>query len=144
MRIYLFVVGVLLTTLFSSCCSDCEGTIVRLKWIYINETPYQITHVNGNSLYNVAPFDTSIIDDERENVTGTISCGLFKEPPGTCFDSPCVISYSGEKCDTLLISEGNQGIRDINRYECKKVSDKRFELTYRYTQSDYDIAKPCQ
>ena len=64
--------------------------------------------------------------------------------PEMCYDRPWVISYSGIKCDTLFIDIENKIVRDINRYEGKKVDDNHFELTFRYTQADYNNAENCQ
>lgn len=139
---------VFFTCTFSTCCRDCEGMIVRMKWIYINETPYNINYENPREGFDLTPYDTAMFENELEGVTEDVLCGVsFTNTPSVNTTYPTVVFYSNgsiKKCDTLLIINSvDRGVDDINRFECKKIDKNHFEFIFRYTQSDYNNAKSC-
>ncbi len=148
MRSLAIGISVFLSCTFSTCCRDCDGTIIKMKWIYINETPFDITYENAREGFNLTPFDTVTTEKELEGVKEYVSCGIsYSQTPSVSTKYPNVIFFTNEngikKCDTLYDNQSFGGVRDINRFECNKIDNNHFEMTFRYTQADIDHAKYC-
>jgi len=140
MRYLLIGINILLLFLHNSCKkTDYQ---VKSKWIYINETKHYITY-NPDfwSIFNVNPYDTIVYyqdDDGSKNVTESDFV-----PPINAL----IIFYDNVKCDSLKRGEkpnlGN-GPLGINNYVSRKLEDRYFEFTYRFTEKQYNDSKVCK
>lgn len=128
----------------SSCCVDCDQLLYETHWIYINDTEYDIMYNNPKDVrFNIKSHDTIIIIEERESPAENLCDD--STPPSCCTDfAPCVVQYGLNKCDTFNVQLGHQWIRDINRFQCKKIGKRKFQYTYRYTEVDYQNANVCE
>ncbi len=148
MRYLAIGISIFITCTYSTCCRDCEGTIIKIKWIYINETPFDISYENAREGFNLTILDTVVTEKELEGVKDDVFCGVsFTQTPSVSTKYPNVIFFTKDngvkKCDTLYDNHSFGGVRDINRFECKKIDNNHFEMTFRYTQADIDHAKDC-
>jgi len=130
-------------SIFLFLCISCKKTDyqVKSKWIYINETSHNITYSPDYwSKFNVNPHDTIIYFEEGDG---------SKEITENSFVSPLrpeIIIYDGIKCDSLKVGDKpylGDGPLGMSNYANKKLGERYYEFTYRFTEEMFNNAKNC-
>ena len=115
---------------------------VKAKWIYINETGHNITYYPDYwSNFNVKPHDTTFYYQDSDG-SKDIKVDDYVSPVNAL-----VVYYDNIKCDTL--NRGNKpdlgdGPLNMANYSSKKLDDRYYEFTYRFTEKDFLEAKDCK
>lgn len=138
MRFLIF--GISLTTIFASCIK--KDYQVKAKWVYINKTGHNITYSpDYYSNFNIAPYDTTIYFQDGDG---------GKDITENDYVSPInnsIIFFDNTKCDTLKRGTkpnlGNGPIGMAN-YESKKLGERYYEFTYRFTEEQFTNAHICK
>ncbi len=125
MRYLIIGINVVLTGLMIGCKTDY---VVRSKWVYINETEYEISVIYHSS-FSIEPNGQHVFEetgDGSKNVTADSYV-----PPNID-----LIMYDSVKCEQL--AAGNkagqgEGPAGIQNYESKKLEERFYEFTYRFT-----------
>jgi hypothetical protein len=127
--------------LFGIGCIRKVDYSLKAKWVYINETGYNITYYPNRSAFNVKPHDTTIY---YQDDTGPKDISAEEYiPPLNAY----IIFYDNIKCDTFKIgpnSNSDDGPLGTANYESKKLGTNNFEFTYRFTEEDYLNAQDCK
>lgn len=139
---YLITIGSFLLILFFNNCGQTDY-LARSKWIYINETEYEIFFVRDSSewsKFNLKPFETKTFEEENEG-------GKEVKPENFIpLVRPFIIWYGNFLCDTLFITSSREGDGPcgISNYSNRKLEKRYYEFTYRFTLSDVAKADTCK
>ena len=130
-----FLIGISFFCLnFTSCKKDIDYRI-RARWIFINETNYNITFkpVGFWEEFNVTANSTTIFEesfDGPKEVSAVDYTPILKAE---------YLVFDALKC--LLISEA--GADQIENYSNLKIDDRYFEFTFRFTQDHFNKSQNC-
>lgn len=113
---------------------------VRANYIYINETDSSINYPTDWDEFNVSAKDTFIYETDFEGPE-SVEADDYEPPMIGCY--PCIIHYGVNLCDTLSKEEINSPL-NIDNYESKKLGNRYYEFTFRFTQQMLDSTKYCQ
>jgi hypothetical protein len=129
---------------FATSCKEHVDYRARAKWIYINETSYNISYAPNTiklNSFNLQPFDTFVYEEDSEGGKN-ITVESYVSPL-----RPHVIFFGNSLCDTLIsganpsVGEGPIG---MNNYESKKIGEGNFEFTFRFTEIMVVNADTCR
>jgi hypothetical protein len=128
----------LLIGVISFLITNCKSEIdyrVDANWIYINETNHSITYAPENTWndFNVGPKDTTIFIQHGD---GPKDISVESYVP---IINALTVMIDGTKCNTELAVK----LHDISSYEAKKIDDRTYEFTFRYTEENTSDAVNC-
>ena len=137
MRFIIFGISILL--MFS--CKRAIDYHIKLKYIYVNQTDYNITYSPGywNDKCNLMPNDSVIINqisDGGDRNTDPLSLG---DP----FLRPDIIYYNNILCYTQRLRT-DPGPGNINDYTIKTIKNNDFEYRYVFTKAFAARADTCR
>lgn len=126
---------------FSTSCKKKDYQ-VKANWIYINETGHNITfRPDSWSNFNVKPYDTTFYFQNGDGGNDITEMSYVSPLNAE------VIYYDNFKCDTLKqgikpnLGDGPLGMAN---YVSKKLGERYYEFTYRFTEKQYADAKTCK
>jgi len=128
-----FLIGISLAFATLSSCRKVDYNI-KADFIYINETNHLIEYNGESKIFNVNAEDTTIYVFESEGPK-EVTIESYVAPLHS-YSYPCIIKFDNIKCDTIE----NSGPADIKNYESRKISERYYEFTYRYTVLDFQNA----
>jgi hypothetical protein len=122
--------------------TSCKKTIdygVKLNYIFVNNTKYNVSFSEKANVLNVTPFGKSnhIIYSEGPK---EIAKNDFRTSPVQTLCNTCIVFYDNSRCDTLK----GTGIESINNYEFVKIGQGEYELKYTFNESDFLRSKMCK
>jgi len=144
--------------LLSSCGQQLDNTNT-IYFIYLNPTPHYIEYNfnpfkkdrHRNSTISVKPFDSLFVEIASYEVPDRYEEICF--PLDRDFKSmfvldngfPHVIKYDNSRCDTFTNSNKMSfRITDFKSYKCKKLDKYTKAYYYKYSEDDFEKAKPCK
>jgi hypothetical protein len=131
----IFLLLILLIFVLNACGRKDYALITT--WYVINETDSVISFARPSTLApSIKPFDTLFYYSDSEGP---------KEPDpkrvGILSQQSDIVYYGVGLCDTQELSQYD--INNINNYEIKVISKRKFEYIYRFTPEMLANAKPC-
>ncbi|AWG21745.1 hypothetical protein FFWV33_09430 [Flavobacterium faecale] len=138
---YLFfgVFSIFILTINIACTEDSEY-IVKADFIYFNDTNYVIELISSAK---INPNSSLKISFEGEGSKTTDHNSYVPPYP---FGDGTVIKYDDIKCDFLnpgTKAGRGEGPSGIQNYEFKKISERYYEFTFRFTEADFEQAENC-
>lgn len=119
---------------------SCKTTdyVVKSKWIFINETQYEIEAVYHSS-FKIEPFGEYSFE---QNFNGPKDVNVDSYVPPNID----IIRYDGVWCNQLTINQvgHGEGPAGIQNYEYNKIEERFYEFTYRFTKEQFDQAEKCK
>ncbi len=139
---YLIICSSILIILTFNNCGPTDY-IVKSRWIYINDNKNKILFSRDSSemtMFNLDSGETKIFETESEG---------SKNPSSKDFIpllSPFIVYYGDFLCDTLFLTNAREGEgpRGISNYVSRKIQDRYFEFTYRFSIADVVKADTCK
>lgn len=134
MRFLLIGTNLILLTSFEGCKKDIDFR-VRSKWVFINETSYEITYKPDGfwNEFNVAPNSSTTIEQESEGPE-QVSVNNFTPPLKAQY-----LVFNSTKC--ILLSA--VGADKIENYANQKLEERYFEFTFSFTELHYNNSTDC-
>ena len=138
--------GTSLLLAMASCTTDIDYR-VRSKWIYINETnqPIELNVAINNQTSPDAiinPLD-SLISSEDSEGPKEVTESTYVPPFGND-----TVRYGQSQCLVYdptggAIGEGEGPFGTAN-YESRKIGERYYEFTYRFTEEEFAEAEDCE
>ncbi|MEN6454205.1 MAG: hypothetical protein ABFD10_08090 [Prolixibacteraceae bacterium] len=133
---HFLLIGIISFSIFS--LSSCKGDTdycLNTTWIYINQTSHVITFNTQGfwTDFNVAAFSTTKVIEHSESSKDIIVESIVPTL------NPSTVVIDGTKCDAELAVK----LHDISSYEAKKIDDRTYEFTFRYTEENTSDAVNC-
>jgi len=130
-------IGIISFSIFflSSCKGDTDYSL-NTTWIYINQTSHVITF-NPQGIwtdFDVAAFSTTTYIEHSESSKDIIVESIVPTL------NPSTVVIDGTECSTELPLK----LRDISSYSVKKIDDRTFEFTFKYTEENTSNTANCQ
>lgn len=139
MRFSLIGISIILLSFMTIGCKQVDYS-VRAKWVYINETNLDVKYPKGWDDFNVSAKDTLIYETDTEGPE-QMNAENYVPPINAN-----IIFFNDNLCDTLNVTK--PGIGDgplgINNYDSRRLGERYYEFTFRYTQQMVDSAVNCQ
>lgn len=134
MRYLLFGISASLIILTIS-CERTKDYSVNAKWIYINETSHSITYEPSPiwDEFNISGNDTVVYIQNSEGPKN-LEANDFVPPINA------TVLIDGVLCDSSLTKR----IHNISDYESIKLSERNFEFTFRFTDSNINLTDTCK
>ncbi len=137
MHCLIFGISIFILLSFSK-CGDVDYR-VRADFIYINETVHTIEIISEKP-FTLPPNSDYVIKIDSDGGKN-ISADSYVPP-----FSDGIVIYDDIKCDTLasgaILGQG-EGPAGIQNYQSKKISDRYYEFTYRFTEDHFLLAEEC-
>ena len=129
----LFGSSIILLLSLSSCETDYE---VKSKWIYINDTEYSIEYSPSEiwGEFKIAANDSTIY---MESALGPESVAPEDYLPPINAEK---VIFSKDQCNYELALK----LRDISSYTPKKIGDRYYEFTFRFTEEAAKESSACE
>jgi len=133
---HILIFGISIISLFS--CKKKVDYIIKLKYIYVNETDYNISFDNGSyseKINTILSKDSIIINEISDGEKNADHQGIGM------YLSPSIVYYNNILCDTL---EVNIGPRYFQNYTIKTIKNNDFEYRYVFTKAFAERADTCR
>ncbi len=132
------IAGISLFLVLISGCGETEY-LVKARYIYINDSQYQIECISADS-FNLLPFEEHIIEKDgfgNKNITADSYYPPFLG---------AVMIYDSIMCDTLNSFGGGkgEGVIGIQNYQSRQLGERYYEFTYHFTEEDFNKAENCE
>lgn len=121
----------------SSCKPVEEGYIITGTFIYVNQTDSVIKVDGGMYPLQIEAHRSDTITTQWESSEKDI-VRSYNIP----YSQGQIVYYGHLKCDTLNLP--NEGILNLGSYASERLGDRRFRLTYTFTNVDYNKAVTCK
>lgn len=133
-RFLLIGTSLVLLTSFEGCKKDIDFR-VRSKWVFINDTSFEITYKPEGfwTEFNVAANSSTTIEQESEGPE-TVTIANFSPPLKAQY-----LVFNSTKC--ILLSE--VGADKIENYINQKLDERYFEFTFTFTEEDFNNSSDC-
>ena len=134
-KLFLLIGIISFSIFFLSSCKGDTDYCLNTTWIYINQTSHVITF-NPQDFwikFDVAAFSTTKIIEHSESSKDIIVESIVPTL------NPSTVVIDGTKCSTELPLK----LRDISSYSVKKIDDRTYEFTFRYTEENTSDAVNC-
>lgn len=134
MHFLLIGISIVFTSTFKGCRKE-EDFRVRARWVYLNDTQYQISFRPDGfwSDFDVAQNNSIVIEEEFEGPE-VVTIDSYVPPIKAEY-----LVFDETRCITLI----DIGLDRIQNYSPQRISDRYYEFTFRYTEENFNASVNC-